>query len=136
MSNATSTAILLAIPVFLVTVAPFGFLKNRLVYIVATMVMMVIGSALLLAAGFASQMAVGTGSGGSGGWEGWWPFPLWLLIGFSLLAVGVLIRSNGLKKWFQPSDDATRSSEWEAKVPALDEAARNARRVSEDVSPY
>ena len=85
-------AILLTIPMALLTIAQIGILRNRIVFVVLGFFVTILTSGLLLAASFASQMAAGSGSGGSGGWEGWWPLPLSLGLGFALLILGVAIR--------------------------------------------
>lgn len=92
MSNATLIAILLMIPMALLTVAQIGMLRSRKVFAIVGFFVMIITCGLLLAASFASQMAAGSGSGGSGGWEGWWPLPLCIGFGILLLVLGVVSR--------------------------------------------
>lgn len=92
MTNATITAVLLSIPMALLSIAQIGILRDRLVFVVAGFFVTILTSGLLLAAGFASQMASGSGSGGTGGWEGWWPLPLFIGIALSLLIFGMLFR--------------------------------------------
>lgn len=92
MSDATVTAILLTIPMALLTISQIGILRNRAVFAVLGLFVTITTSGLLLAASFASQMAAGSGSGGSGGWEEWWPLPLSLGLGIALLILGIASR--------------------------------------------
>lgn len=92
MSDATVTAFLLTIPMALLTIAQIGILRKRAIFAVLGLIVTILTSGLLLAASFASQMAAGSGSGGSGGWEGLWPLPLSLGLGFALLLLGFVTR--------------------------------------------
>lgn len=80
---------------------------------------------LLIAASGASQMAAGYGSGGSGGWEGWWPLPLWCAIGFPILVLGFAIRPKDLSI----HDKASTS---EAKFPSLREVAEQNQNAEQE----
>ena len=114
MTNATSTVLILAIPLGLLAMLPFGWLRSRLVFLALGVPVFLIATLLIFAGLFASGMAAGHGSGGSGGWDGFDPLLLWIVIGGVLLFGGLLVRP--------PSKKPERANLKEPKLPTLREA--------------
>lgn len=116
MSNATSTTLVFALPLLLLMGLVIGPFKRRSVFMALGVPSYILIGLLLIVASGASQMAAGHGSGGSGGWEGWWPLPLWCAIGFPILVVGFFIRPK-------LSSIHDENSSVEAHFPSLREVA-------------
>jgi hypothetical protein len=114
MTNATSTVLVLATPLVLLAILPFGWLRSRLVFLALGIPIFLIVAILVFAGLFASGMAAGHGSGDSGGWDGFYPLLLWLVVGGFLLFGGVL----GRPACRQPE----RTDPEETKLPTMREA--------------
>lgn len=115
MTNATSTTLVLAIPLLLLAITLFGILKSRAVFLVMGVFLFFAIAVLLTAGSFASQIAVGHGSSKTSGWENWSPLPLWAIIGPSILLIGTLIRP---KKYQEPPVH----QELETRLPTMRES--------------
>jgi hypothetical protein len=92
MTNATITVFLLSLPLVLLTVLPFGWLRSRMVFLIVGVPIFLIVAVLVFAGLFASQMAAGHGGGGAGGWDRFDPLMLWAALGGTLLVGGALLR--------------------------------------------
>ncbi len=114
MTNATSTVLVLAIPLVLLAILPFGWLRSRLVFLALGVPIFLIVALLVFAGLFASGMSAGHGSGDSGGWDGFSPLLLWMIIGGSLLFGGTLGRPA--------TKEAEQADQEKPKLPTLREA--------------
>ena len=94
MTNATTTVLYLSVPLVLLTVLPFGWLRSRMVFLAVGIPIFLVVATLVFAGLFASGMAAGHGGGDSGGWGGFGPLVLWVLLGGILLVCGALVRPS------------------------------------------
>ena len=92
MSNAYSTVLLLAIPLAIMTVFQFGWLRSTVFYLVAGGLLSLAIAILIIAGMGASAMAAGHGGGGSGGWDGSAPLVLHGIVSVVLLLLGAIAR--------------------------------------------
>jgi len=114
MTNATITVFLLSLPLVLLTVLPFGWLRSRMVFLIVGIPIFLIVAVLVFAGLFASQMAAGHGVGGAGGWDRFDPLILWAALGSTLLIGGALLRPRATN---EESTDIV-----QPKLPTLREA--------------
>ena len=92
LDSATSTTLVLAIPLLVLVITVIGPFKRRKVFLILGVLMFSAGGILLMIATGMSAMAAGHGSGGYGGWDDGGPLNLWCGVCFSLLFLGALIR--------------------------------------------
>jgi hypothetical protein len=102
MNNATSTVLILAIPLALITVVQFGRLRSTGFFLAVGMLLSLAIAILLIAGMGASAIAAGHGGGDSGGWEGSSPLILHGIVSAVLLILGAIARPESRRPTKDP----------------------------------